>query len=373
MRRDMPGTLPSAPVLAPTLLGRIADAGAQVRHGVAMAELTTLRAGGPARTVLRCTSTAAVVAAVRELDGAGEPVLVLGGGSNLLVADAGFDGTVVHVATTATQLAAGGDLVRIEAGADWDGVVAATVAAGHGGLECLSGIPGSAGATPVQNVGAYGAEIASALHRVQLLDRASGAVRWVAPEELALGYRTSALKHTDVAVVLAVELRLRPDGLSAPLTYRELTSTLGAEAGQRLPAAQVRAAVLSLRRGKGMVLDPENHDSWSAGSFFTNPVLDEDALHRVVARTGPEVPQYPAPDGTKLSAGWLIERAGFVRGYPGPDAPARLSTKHTLALTNRGCASAAELLDLARTVREGVYRAFGVLLEPEPVLVGCAI
>jgi UDP-N-acetylmuramate dehydrogenase len=369
----MEGTLPSEPVLDSMLLRRIGAAGVQIRHDVAMAELTTLRAGGPASTVLECTSTAALVAAVRELDSAGESVLVVGGGSNLLVADSGFDGTVVHVATSAVQVRADGALVHAEAGAGWDGVVAMTVVAGSGGLECLSGIPGSAGATPVQNVGAYGVEIASVLHRVQLLDRATGGVRWVQPEELALGYRTSALKHTDTAVVLAVELRLRPGGSSAPLTYRELTTTLGVEAGARLPAAQVRAAVLGLRRGKGMVSDAADHDSWSAGSFFTNPILGDDTLREVVARTGPDVPQYPGAQGTKLSAGWLIEHAGFTRGFPGPDAAARLSTKHTLALTNRGSASTAELLALARVVRDGVREAFGVALEPEPVLVGCAL
>jgi len=341
-----------------------------------MAELTTLRVGGPATTVLHCTSTDAAVAAVRALDQAGEPVLVLGGGSNLLVADSGFEGTVVRVASSQLQLSADGARVHADAGADWDVLVATTVAAGSGGLECLSGIPGSAGATPVQNVGAYGVEIASALHRVQLLDRASGEVDWVQPEQLALGYRTSALKHTNAAVVLAVELGLRPDGTSAALTYRELTSGLGVPAGARLPAAQVRAAVLRLRLRKGMVSDIDDHDSWSAGSFFTNPVLDTDQLRRVLARTGPEAPQYPGPHGTKLtklSAGWLIERAGFARGYPGPHASARLSTKHTLALTNRGDASAADLVALARDVRAGVRAAFGVALDPEPVLVGCSI
>lgn len=360
-------------MLDATLLRRIDAAGVRVRHDVPLAQLTSLRVGGPARTVLECATTEALIAAVRELDAAGEPLLVLGGGSNLLVADAGFAGTVVHVTSGAVRLSADGARVHAEAGADWDGVVAMTVEAGHGGLECLSGIPGSAGATPVQNVGAYGVEIGSVLYRVQLLERASGAVRWVAPEELGLGYRTSALKHTDTAVVLALELRLHADSSSAPLTYRELTSTLGVEAGARLPAARVRAAVLGLRRGKGMVSDAADCDSWSAGSFFTNPVLTDEQLEAVLARTGPDVPRYSSPSGTKLSAGWLIEHAGFTRGYPGEDAAARLSTKHTLALTNRGRATATDLLALARVVREGVHEAFGVVLEPEPVLVGCAL
>ena len=358
-------------MLDPTILRQLEDAGGRVEPQVPLAELTTLRVGGPASRVVHCPTTAAVIAAVRTLDAAGEPVLVLGGGSNVLVADTGFAGTVVHVSTPEVSIADDGTCVRVAAGAPWDAVVAATVAAGRGGLECLSGIPGSTGATPVQNVGAYGVEIASVLQRVELLDRASGDVAWVGPQQLGLGYRTSALKHTDTAVVLTVELALRPDGSSAALSYRELTAALGVPAGQRLPSAAVRAAVLGLRAAKGMVSDAADPDSWSAGSFFTNPILDVDQLADAIARTGPDVPQYPADAGTKLSAGWLIERAGFTRGYPGPAAPARLSTKHTLALTNRGAASATDLLALAREVRDGVYAAFGVVLEPEPVLVGC--
>ncbi|WP_241249117.1 UDP-N-acetylmuramate dehydrogenase [Rhodococcus sp. X156] len=371
-------------MLDPKLLRQVEAAGAQAQHDVPFATMTTLRCGGPAHTVLHCTTTDAVVAAVRALDDAGEPLLVLGGGSNLVVADAGFAGTVVRVATdevrscgTAAADPAGSGsetvTVHVAAGTPWDAVVAKTVADGLGGLECLSGIPGRAGATPVQNVGAYGVEISSVLQRVQLLQRTDGQVRWVEPAELALGYRTSALKHTDHAVVLAVELALRADGASAALTYRELTAALDTEPGARLPAAQVRDAVLGLRRGKGMVSDAGDHDSWSAGSFFTNPVLDEQQLAQVLARTGPDVPRYPGAAGTKLSAGWLIEHAGFHRGYPDADAPARLSTKHTLALTNRGHASTADLLALARVVRDGVRHAFGVELEPEPVLVGCRL
>lgn len=352
-------------------LQRLGDAGVAVRHDVALSELTTLRLGGPAPTVLHCATTDALVRAVRACDDAGEPVLVLGGGSNLVVADDGVCATVVQVASSGVEVDAGG--VHVEAGADWDAVVAATVAAGAGGLECLSGIPGRTGATPVQNVGAYGVEVGDLLTEVQLLERASGAVRWVLPEELRLGYRTSALKHADSAVVLALRLRLHADGLSSPVTYRELCSTLGVTDGTRLPAAAVRAAVLALRRGKGMVLDPGDHDSWSAGSFFTNPVVDDGALAAVLARAGDDLPRYPAEGGTKLSAGWLIERAGFRRGHPGPDAAARLSTKHTLALTNRGAASTEQLLALAREVRDGVDRAFGVRMSPEPVLVCCRL
>jgi UDP-N-acetylmuramate dehydrogenase len=260
----------------------------------------------------------------------------------------------------------------------WDEVVGQSVAAELGGLECLSGIPGSTGATPVQNVGAYGVEVGSRLRQVQLLDRRSGEVSWVEPSKLELGYRSSVLKHSDAAVVLAVEFDASTDGLSAPLAYRELFTALGAEEGERLPASQVREAVLGLRTGKAMVLDPYDHDTWSAGSFFTNPVVPDDKLPAVLGAIAEQlgdvtVPQFPGSGGTKLSAGWLIERAGFSKGYPGEDAPARLSTKHTLALTNRGSATSADVVSLARTVRDGVEAAFGVHLEPEPVTVGCTV
>ncbi|MFZ2530646.1 MAG: UDP-N-acetylmuramate dehydrogenase [Rhodococcus sp. (in: high G+C Gram-positive bacteria)] len=344
---------------------------------VPLSTLTTLRLGGPARILAECTTTDVLVDVVRLLDAGNVPTLILAGGSNLVVGDAGFDGVVVKVATAGIELDA--DRVRAEAGAVWDDVVATTVAAGRGGLEALSGIPGSAGATPVQNVGAYGVEVGSVLRRVRLLDRRTGDVGWVGPQELHLGYRTSVLKHSDAALVVDIELDVRPDGSSAPLGYRELAAALGADEGERRPAADVREQVLALRRGKGMVLDAADHDTWSAGSFFTNPVVPDDALPAVLAaiagRVGTDVrvPQFPAEGGTKLSAGWLIERAGFGRGFPSDGAPARLSTKHTLALTNRGSARTADLVALARQVRDGVRDAFGVRLEPEPVPVNCSI
>ncbi|MEU6564245.1 UDP-N-acetylmuramate dehydrogenase [Nocardia nova] len=346
--------------------------GARVRESVPLAELTTLRVGGPA-TVAECATTDALVATVRTLDAADVPVLLIAGGSNLLIADRGFEGVVVRIATSAVEL--GSDRVRAEAGADWDGVVAAAVAAGLGGLECLSGIPGSAGATPVQNVGAYGVEVAQLLRRVRLLDRASSEIHWAAPQELGFGYRTSVLKHSDRAVVLDVEFAVNPDGVSAPLRYGELARGFDAAEGETRPAAAVREAVLRLRAGKGMVLDAADHDTWSAGSFFTNPVVGHDRAPRVLAAIRADVgditvPTYPAEDGVKFSAGWLIEHAGFAKGFPGPEYPVRLSTKHTLALTNRGSATAADLVELARTVRDGVDRRFGIRLEPEPVTVG---
>jgi len=347
--------------------------------GVPLREYTTLRLGGPASRFVAASDAASLVAAVRDCDDAGEPMLLLGGGSNLVVGDDGFDGTVVQVASRGYAVDAGG-LLTVEAGEDWDEVVARTVADGYGGLECLSGIPGLVGATPVQNVGAYGVEIADLLDGVDLLDRQSGAVRPVGRDGLGLGYRTSVLKNTDAAVVLRVRLRLCAGGRSMPVRYAELARLLGVEPGSRLPAATVREAVLALRRGKGMVLDAGDHDTWSAGSFFTNPVLPEAALpgvlRAVAARLGAgvPVPRYPAGDGaTKLSAAWLIEHAGFGRGHPGPGGRVALSHKHTLALTNRGSASTADLLALAREVAAGVRAAFGVELHPEPVLVNCAL
>ncbi|TSD99594.1 UDP-N-acetylmuramate dehydrogenase [Skermania sp. ID1734] len=342
-----------------------------MREQVPLASLTTLRVGGPARVVADCGTTSALVATVRLLDDAQIPTLVVAGGSNLLIGDAGFEGVVVRVATTDVDI--DGTRVRADAGAVWDGLVERTIERGLGGLECLSGIPGSTGATPVQNVGAYGVEVSSVLRGVQLLDRRSGMVVDAAPAELGLGYRTSVLKHSDAALVLSVEFELFDDGLSAPLRYRELADALSAEPGERRDPAKVRDAVLGLRRGKGMVLDPADNDTWSAGSFFTNPVVAADVAERVAASVATPMPQYPAEQGVKLSAGWLIERAGFAKGYPGPDAPARLSTKHTLALTNRGSASTADLVELARIVRAGVEDRFGVRLEPEPVLVGVTL
>lgn len=355
----------------------------EVRRSVPLSGYTTLRLGGPAARFLRATSSAEVVDAVRSADESGAPLLVLGGGSNLVIADEGFDGLVVRVANTGSGVDRVGDgrvQLTVEAGEDWDTTVASAVEQGLGGLECLSGIPGLVGATPVQNVGAYGVEIAEMLTSVDLLDRRSGRVHQVPAEKLGLSYRSSVLKGTDSAVVLRARFALRDGGESAPIRYAELARVLGVEAGARVPVGDARQAVLELRRGKGMVLDAEDNDTWSAGSFFTNPIVsDEDlelVLRRIAERVGPEVvpPRYPAGDGqTKLSAAWLIERAGFTKGHRGPGDRVSLSGKHTLALTNRGNASTADLLALASEVRDGVFGAFGVRLAAEPVLVGCAL
>jgi UDP-N-acetylmuramate dehydrogenase len=348
-------------------------AGAHVAEAVALAPLTTLRIGPVARRVITCTSADQVVAALRQLDAeAVEPLLVLAGGSNVVIADHLTDLTVVRLAHN--RISIDGTTLRAEAGAVWDDVVVAAIEHGLGGLECLSGIPGSAGATPVQNVGAYGAEVADTITRVRLLDRRNGEVRWVPGQELRFGYRTSVLKHSEAAVVLEVEFALDASGRSAPLRYGELTAVLGVAIGERAEPTAVRQAVLNLRRRKGMVLDAADHDTWSVGSFFTNPVVAQDAYHRLAVQADRPVPHWPAPGGVKLAAGWLVEQAGFSKGYPAEEgAPCRLSTKHALALTNRGGATAADVVALARTVRDGVRDVFGITLEPEPVLVGCVL
>lgn len=363
-----------------------AAAGAAYAADQPLRDLTTIHLGGNARHLITCASTDSLVQVVTALDAAEQRTLILAGGSNLVIADEGFDGVVVRVANSGISIdgPAGAKMLTAEAGAEWDQVVATAVEHGLGGIECLAGIPGSAGATPVQNVGAYGVEVASVLRRVELLDRTTGVVRWVEPSELGLGYRSSVLKHRDDALVLRVELNLDDGGLSAPVRYRELATALDAAEGDRLPVALVRETVLRLRAGKAMVLgllDEDgnvDHDTWSAGSFFTNPIIDDaalpDVLEAIGARVDAPVPQFPAgPGHTKLSAGWLIERAGFEKGHPGVGAAARLSTRHTLALTNRGEATTEQLVMLAREVRIGVQMAFGVTLTPEPVFVGCIL
>jgi len=348
-------------------------AGARVDENVPLAPLTTLRVGPVASRVITCTSTEQVVATLRHLDTAGsQSLLVLAGGSNVVIADELADLTVIRLSSNDIRVE--GNILLAAAGAVWDDVVVAAIGAGLGGLECLSGIPGSAGATPVQNVGAYGVEVADTITRVRLLDRPSGQVRWVAADELGFGYRTSLLKHSDAATVLEVEFALDPSGRSAPLRYGELVTALNAAAGERVDPAAVREAVLALRKGKGMVLDEADHDTWSVGSFFTNPVVTQQFYQDLADRCDLPVPHYPAPDGVKLAAGWLVEQAGFGKGYPAvEDAPCRLSTKHALAVTNRGEAGTGDVLALARAVRDGVRDVFGVTLVPEPVLVGCAL
>jgi UDP-N-acetylmuramate dehydrogenase len=336
-----------------------------------LAERTTLRVGGPSDAWVAATTEDQLVEAVRSCDREGTPVLLVGGGSNLLVADEGFRGTVVEVATRGLEAQDHGDrvVVRLAAGEPWDDIVSRAVARGWAGIEALSGIPGRVGATPVQNVGAYGAEIADVLVGVRALDRAAGEVTDLSAEDCAFGYRTSVFKrHPGRWVVLQVTLELATDG-DGTVRYAELARALGVATGERAPVGAIRGAVLGLRSRKGMVLSADDPDTWSAGSFFTNPVLDEAAAAVLPA----QCPRYPAADGVKVSAAWLIEHAGVERGYALPGSQAAISTKHTLALTNRGGATAAEVVDLARAVRAAVLDRFAIELAPEPVLVGLTL
>ncbi|MGP3981855.1 UDP-N-acetylmuramate dehydrogenase [Streptomyces sp. KR80] len=351
-----------------------------------LAPLTTFRLGGPATRLVTATTDDEVIAAVREADAADVPLLIISGGSNLVIGDKGFDGTALRIATTgfelgsATQRAEGRTHLELAAGENWSDAVARTVEAGLAGVECLAGIPGSAGATPIQNVGAYGQEVASTVTEVIAYDRRVGETVTIPGADCGFSYRHSRFKADPTRfVVLRVRFVLEDaGGLSSPVKYAELARTLGVTPGDRVPAAAARDAVLRLRAGKGMVLDPEDHDTWSAGSFFTNPILNaaehEAFLARVADRLGADVtpPAYPAGDGlTKTSAAWLIDKAGFTKGYG--TGPARISTKHTLALTNRGTATTEDLLALAREVRDGVHEAFGVTLVNEPVTVGVSL
>ena len=332
-----------------------------------LAEFTTLRLGGPARSVVTATSTAQLVDAVRTADAAGERVLVVGGGSNLVVGDDGWDGVTVLVRTTGVEQTTvdGTAQVTVDAGVTWDDLVADTVAQGWSGLAAMSGIPGSTGGTPVQNVGAYGSEVADVVTGVRVLDRETRAVEDWDAARCAFSFRNSAFKHTDRFVVLTVTfgLALSPD--APPIRYAELARRLGVEVGAGAPSSDVRAAVLALRASKGMVLDADDHDTWSVGSFFVNPFVPAELV--------PDgCPNWSTDEGIKLSAAWLIENAGFGKGFGLDRGNGRvaLSTKHTLALTNRGDASTADLLELAAVIRAGVEGRFGIRLRPEAHLVG---
>jgi UDP-N-acetylmuramate dehydrogenase len=373
-----------------------------ISAGVTLSAYTTLGLGGPVGRFIQATTDGELVEAVRAADHAGDPVLVLGGGSNLVVADEGFPGTVIHVATRGVVVSEGSS--RNGSGPNGSGTVAVTVAAGEtwdhlvdwavseklSGIECLAGIPGLAGATPIQNVGAYGQEVSETILAVRTFDRQSGEVVTLSSAQCEFGYRSSMLKRaaaglaTGRYVVLDLTFALgRPSSsgpaLSTPVRYPELAGTLGVARGDQVPLERAREAVLALRRGKGMVLDPADPDTRSAGSFFTNPILTveqfADVQRRATMRYGPQTRVPHLHDGTedgalKVSAAWLIERAGFGKGYGNT---ARISTKHALALTNPGSADTAALLNLARQIRAGVRETFGVELANEPVLVGVSL
>ncbi|MBX3196334.1 MAG: UDP-N-acetylmuramate dehydrogenase [Microbacteriaceae bacterium] len=360
---------------------------------VRFSDLTTLRVGGPVGVLVEPATRVELIAAAREAWDAPEDWMILGGGSNLLVTDEGFGGTVLRIATRGIDRATGTvPRIKVQAGEPWDAVVAAAVRHGLAGIEALSGIPGTAGAGPIQNIGAYGQQLSDVLVAIDFLDFESGEVLTIPAEELDLGYRSSALKRGRLGVVLALELVLHDArGESAPVAYSQLASALGVELGARAPLAAVRDAVLTLRASKGMVLDPADPDSVSAGSFFTNPIVSE-AFARGLPAEAPRFPVDPEEDAprilplgseivpetpessgeflVKLSAAWLIERAGIERGFALPGSRAAVSAKHTLALINRGGASAAEVAELARFVQTRVAAEFGVHLQPEPTLVG---
>lgn len=337
----------------------------QVLREWKLSSLTTLGVGGIADRVVVVTDAAELVAAVRAADEAGTPLLVLGGGSNVVAPDAGWPGDVVAVRNRGIER--DGATLTVQAGEPWDDVVAYAVGNQLAAIEALSGIPGTTGATPIQNVGAYGQEVAETIASVRCWDRVDGVQRTFAASECGFGYRTSRFKQDPQRhVVLAVTFQFRLGELAAPVRYAELARSLGVQVGARVPMTEVRDTVLRLRRRKGMVLDAEDHDTWSAGSFFTNPFLDADAADRLPAGA----PRWEQADGTtKTSAAWLIENAGFGKGYG--NGRAALSGKHTLALTNRGAARTDDLLALAAEVQRGVYDRFGIWLVNEPVLVGC--
>jgi UDP-N-acetylmuramate dehydrogenase len=349
-------------------------------HDVPLAPFTTMRVGGPAARLVTAATTDELVDAVREVDDADEPLLLLSGGSNLVLPDAGFPGTVVRVATSGIEPlsadACGGAMVRVAAGEVWDEVVARAVSEGWAGIEALSGIPGLSGSTPVQNVGAYGQEVAQTIAQVRTWDRQEQRVRTFAGPDCHFTYRHSRFKGSSRWVVLDVLFQFEVADLSTPIAYADLARGLDVELGARVPLADTREAVLEQRRRRGMVLDPDDHDTWSCGSFFTNPILTRDEFEQLAERVaervgfdGPTPPRWPEAHGrVKTSAAWLIDQAGFTKGH-GLPGPAALSTKHTLAVTNRGRATAADVIALARQVRDGVAEAFGVRLVNEPILV----
>jgi UDP-N-acetylmuramate dehydrogenase len=339
-------------------------------HSVALAPYTTLRLGGPAEHFYTATTDADLIAAVRDVEGHGDDLFILGGGSNIVIADDGYQGTVVRVATAGVTIRDG--LLSAAAGVPWDELVSQAVDEGLSGIECLSGIPGLVGATPIQNVGAYGQDVSQTIVMVDAYDRVAKRMTLLDNTDCAFTYRHSVFKGADRYVVTRVHFQLTDAGnMSAPVRYDDVAAALDLAVGGQAPLKAVREAVLEQRRLRGMVLDPADHDTWSAGSFFTNPVLELGDFADLEARCAAPPPRHPEPEGrVKTSAAWLIEQAGFARGHG--SGPAALSTKHTLALTNRGGATTADLLRLAAEIRDGVAARFGVVLVPEPVLVGCS-
>lgn len=341
-----------------------------------LAAYTTLRLGGPAQGWTKVADEDALVEAVRTT---GEEILILGGGSNIVVADAGFAGSVVHVATRGIthEEIDGKSLLTVQAGEQWDDFVVHAIVKGLAGVECLSGIPGTVGAAPIQNIGAYGQDLAETLISVRAFDRRRDEIVELDAEACEFDYRTSRFKREpDRFVVLSVGLALHPGDRSQPIEYEELAEKLGILPGETAPPVEIRKAVLALRRAKGMVLDPADPDTTSTGSFFMNPILSPEEFAelstRVAARYGPKirVPHNPVDGGSiKVHAAWLIERAGFSKGYGGQTTIA-ISSKHALAITNRGEGTTAQVVSLAQEIAAKVKRTFGISLTPEPTFIG---
>jgi UDP-N-acetylmuramate dehydrogenase len=333
---------------------------------VALGPLTTLGIGGVARRFERFTTVPELAA----LLGTKEPVLVLGGGSNIVVGDAGWDGLVVQPANTAvTRIGLFDDhaIVSAFAGVGWDDFVAQMVAEGLAGLEALSGIPGLVGATPMQNVGAYGQEVADTIQFVRAYDRRRGELVKLSAAECGFAYRSSVFKGSARWVICEVRFKLPRQPESMPVRYAELANALAVREGGTAPLATVRETVIALRRAKGMVVDPGDPESRSAGSFFTNPIVDAATAREVETRAGTKPPQWVQPDGSyKLAAAWLIERAGFTKGSTRGNVG--ISRKHALALVNRGGATATELLAFADAIIAAVSDRFGVALVSEPII-----
>lgn len=333
-------------------------------------QYTSLRVGGPAKNFISVATEDEIIAAIEAAGDA--PILILGGGSNVLISDQGFDGTVIHIANNQAQSevdACSGATLTIGAGENWDEFVSATIARGFAGLETLSGIPGTVGAAPIQNIGAYGHEVSEFITRVRTYDRVAKAVKTFTNSECEFEYRNSIFKRTPGRyIVLSVQFQIRRGEISTPITYSELAQKLGIEVGQKAPVVDVRDAVLELRGAKGMLLDADDHDSWSAGSFFTNPIITAEVASSLPAGA----PQWPLDDGrVKTSAAWLIENSGIAKGRT--LGGARVSSKHVLALTNSGSATAEEIAQLAREVRASVLEKFGITLEPEVNLIGITL
>jgi UDP-N-acetylmuramate dehydrogenase len=331
---------------------------------------TSLRVGGPAKSIINVATEAEIVAAI---EAAGDsPILIIGGGSNVLISDQGFDGTVIHIANNQAESevdACSGATLTIGAGENWDEFVTATISRGFAGLETLSGIPGTVGAAPIQNIGAYGHEVSEFITRVRTYDREAKAIKTFTNSECEFEYRNSIFKRNPGRyVVLSVQFQIRRGETSTPITYAELAKKLGIEVGEKAPVVDVGRAVMELRAAKGMLLNPDDKDSWSAGSFFTNPIISVE-----VASNLPEgAPKWPLADGrVKTSAAWLIEHSGIDKGHA--HGGARVSTKHVLALTNSGSATASDICELAREVRASVQAKFGITLEPEVNLVGLTL